>query len=83
MSKRTTIITLGIFVALVPFLGFPGAVETIFFVIAGLVFVVIGYLLESECEKCDTGDKDINMQDEIEKKETLSSSNSSNMNNNT
>ncbi len=83
MSKRTTIITLGIFVALMPFLGFPGTAETIFSIIAGLALVSIGYLLESECEKCEMGEKNINAQKAAEKKETLSSSNSSDMNNNT
>jgi len=46
MSKRTTVITLGIFVAIMPFLGFPGVVRTFFFVLAGLIIAAIGYSLE-------------------------------------
>ncbi len=60
MSKRTTIITLGIFVAIMPFLGFPGTAKAVFFVIAGLVFAIIGYLLQTECEKCEVEEKNIN-----------------------
>ncbi len=66
-----------------PFLGFPGVAKTIFFVIVGLTLTVIGYLFGSECEKCDTGEKNINTQNDVEKKEILSSSDSSVMNNNT
>lgn len=36
MQKRKIIITLGILITLMPFLGFPGAVEDVFFVVAGL-----------------------------------------------
>ena len=83
MSKRTTIITLGIFVAIVPFLGFPGTAKTIFFVIAGLAFAIIGYLLETECEKCDMAERNINTQADEEKKDTSVSVDDSLMNDNT
>lgn len=87
MSKRTTIITLGIFVALMPFLGFPGAVETVFFIIAGLVLATIGYFLQTECEKCDTGERSTEIQTnnlhEVEKKEGMSAPDSSIVNDNT
>ncbi len=83
MSKRTTIITLGIFVALMPFLGFPGVAKTIFFVIVGLTLVVIGYLLGTECGKCNTEEKNIDTQNEIEEKKASSSINNSVINDNT
>ncbi len=63
MNKRITIITLGFLVALMPFLGFPGDVKTIFFVIVGLALAVMGYVLEVECKKC------INRKQNIENKE--------------
>jgi len=40
---RNTIVTLGILTALVPFLGFPGAIENIFFVFVGLSVATIAY----------------------------------------
>ena len=58
MNKRVTIIALGFLVALMPFLGFPGGAKTIFFVFAGLLLAVMGYVLEIECEKCITVEKD-------------------------
>jgi flagellar biosynthesis component FlhA len=57
MNKRATIIALGLLVALMPFLGFPGGAKTIFFVFVGLLLAVIGYVLETECEKCTVGKK--------------------------
>jgi len=56
MNQRSIIITLGILVALFPFLGFPGGVKTTFFVLAGLAIVVSEYIYDMKCEKCD--DKD-------------------------
>lgn len=44
MTKSSTVIGLGILVALVPFLGIPGSAKTVIFVIAGLLLVIVGYL---------------------------------------
>jgi len=45
MTKNTKIIiTLGTLTAIVPFLGFPGIVKDIFFVLAGIVIAVLTYI---------------------------------------
>lgn len=40
---RNIILTLGILTALMPFLGFPGTVEDIFFVVAGSIIALAVY----------------------------------------
>jgi|TARA_Y100000310_G_scaffold214702_1_gene215614 hypothetical protein len=45
MKKETGIITLGILVALMPFLGFPRLFEAILLVAFGLGIAVLGFLL--------------------------------------
>ena len=52
---RNIIVTLGILIALVPFLGFPGMVENIFFVFAGLGVAIAAYyggITEEKCKIC-------------------------------
>ncbi len=45
MTKNTKIIiTLGILVALIPFLGFSGVVKDTFFVLAGITIAVLTYV---------------------------------------
>lgn len=58
MNKRTTIITLGILVALMPFLGFPGTAKTIFFVLAGIAIALIAYVGEIGCDTCRAEEKE-------------------------
>lgn len=43
MSPRTAILILAIFVILMPFLGFPEEIKTIFFVVAGFIIVALTY----------------------------------------
>lgn len=54
MSKYSTIIGLGILVALMPFLGFPLIVKDVFFVIIGLAVAVIAYFSNIQyCNNCN------------------------------
>lgn len=54
MSKYSTIIGLGILVALMPFLGFPLIVKDVFFVIIGLSVAVIAYFSNIQyCNNCN------------------------------
>ena len=45
MSKESTLIFLGIFVIIVPFLGFPDQMRTIFFVASGLLISFLSLLI--------------------------------------
>ncbi len=51
MTKKRTIIVLGIFVALLPFLGFPREAREILSVLAGLSIAVIAFLLKRRIEQ--------------------------------
>ena len=54
MSKYSTIIGLGILVAIMPFLGFPLVVKDVFFVIIGLAVAVIAYFSNIQyCNNCN------------------------------
>ncbi len=46
MSKKRTIIILGLFVALVPFLGLPREFRETLIVLAGLVIATLAFLLK-------------------------------------
>ncbi|PIT90953.1 hypothetical protein COU17_03305 [Candidatus Kaiserbacteria bacterium CG10_big_fil_rev_8_21_14_0_10_49_17] len=48
MKKDSAILVLGLLVALMPFLGFPGAWENWFFLGAGLGVAILGYLLRRD-----------------------------------
>lgn len=41
MTKKTTAITLSIFIAIMPFLGFPTDMKTAFYVFSGLLLAVL------------------------------------------
>ncbi len=56
MTKDLIIIFLGVWVALVPFLGFPNNLDTIIFVFSGLSIVALTLLLRSELTHLLTGD---------------------------
>ena len=45
MSKESTLIFLGIFVIIIPFLGFPDQIRTIFFVVAGILISFLSLLI--------------------------------------
>lgn len=48
MSKDVAIIFLGIWIAVVPFLGFPGSWKTVIFIVSGLGVVLLTYLLRRD-----------------------------------
>lgn len=48
MSKEIGVVMLGIFVAVLPFLGFPQSWRAVLFVIAGLAIVLLGLLLRAD-----------------------------------
>ncbi|MDP6387869.1 MAG: hypothetical protein QGG63_01145 [Candidatus Pacebacteria bacterium] len=48
MSKHTIIIVLGIWVAVLPFLGFPGFWKTLFFVFSGLGIIALILLIKNK-----------------------------------
>lgn len=41
MTKKTTAITLSIFIAIMPFLGFPTSLKTAFYVFSGLLLAIL------------------------------------------
>jgi len=45
MKKLWTIFGLGLWVALLPFLGFPSSFKTFFFVLSGLFIALVAFLL--------------------------------------
>jgi membrane protein implicated in regulation of membrane protease activity len=46
MSKEIWIVVLGILIAAVPFLGFPGSWKTVIYVFVGLVIASLAFLLQ-------------------------------------
>ena len=48
MSKEMTIIALGIWIVVVPYLGVPGSWKIALLVLSGLAIAVIGFLLRGE-----------------------------------
>ena len=48
MKKDISLITLGVWIVVVPFLGFPGTWKTIIFVISGLAVVLLTVLWRHE-----------------------------------
>lgn len=48
MIKVKTILILGVWVMILPYLGFPYYFKNILFSITGLIFIYIGYLLYKE-----------------------------------
>jgi hypothetical protein len=48
MSKEMGVIALGIFVAVVPYLGLPGSWKTTLFVVTGFLLALLGFLLRGE-----------------------------------
>ncbi|MCE9517644.1 hypothetical protein K8Q96_01420 [Candidatus Nomurabacteria bacterium] len=51
MRKERTLFILGLWVAVLPFLGFPNMWRKIFFVITGLALVFLAYLFYSQTKK--------------------------------
>ena len=48
MNKNKIIITLGIWVIILPYLGFPFSLKNNLFILTGLIFVYLGYILNKE-----------------------------------
>lgn len=48
MTKNTTIIGLGLLIASMPFLGFPRGIETIVFVVGGLLVASIAFVTHTK-----------------------------------
>jgi len=48
MSKETSILALGVWVFILPFLGVPGSWRTVFLVLSGIAIVILGFLLRGE-----------------------------------
>ncbi len=48
MSKEMTVIALGVFVAVVPYLGIPGLWKTAILVLSGVCLAAVGFLLRGE-----------------------------------
>jgi len=68
MTKNTAMIFLGVVVAVLPALGFPSWVRTIFFVVSGISIAVLAYLSSvvycSNCEKLiDEADRALDEQE--------------------
>jgi asparagine N-glycosylation enzyme membrane subunit Stt3 len=48
MSKELVIILLGILVALMPYLGFPGSWKTVFSIVIGIVIAGVAFIVRQE-----------------------------------
>jgi len=48
MSKEMTVIVLGLWVAIVPYLGVPGTWRTAILLISGIGIAVVGFLMRGE-----------------------------------
>lgn len=48
MSKEVTVIVLGVWVAIVPYLGIPGTWRTAILLLSGLGIAIVGFLLRGE-----------------------------------
>ena len=51
MTKKTTAITLSIFITIMPFLGFPTSTKTAFYVVSGLVLAVLIELISIQGQR--------------------------------
>ena len=51
MTKKTIAITLSIFIAIMPFLGFPTSIKTTFYVFSGLLLAVLIELISIHSQR--------------------------------
>lgn len=56
MLKARMVLTLGIWVAVLPYLGFPFYIKNILFVITGLLFIYLSFVLYKEYKEKNGGD---------------------------
>jgi len=57
MSKVKIIFVLGVWVAILPYLGFPYSLKNILFSITGLGIIYLGYLLYNDFKKVEAEEK--------------------------
>jgi len=50
MRKEKTLFIIGLWVIVLPFLGFPGLWKTIIFILTGLILIYLGYLFYMEAK---------------------------------
>lgn len=50
MRKEKTLFIIGLWVIVLPFLGFPGLWKTILFILTGLTLIYLGYLFYMEAK---------------------------------
>ncbi len=48
MSKEMTVIALGVWIIVIPYLGVPGSWRTTFLILTGLAIIVVGFLLRTQ-----------------------------------
>lgn len=48
MGKELLVIGIGVLVAILPFLGFPNSLDTVFFVMLGLSITILGTLIRRD-----------------------------------
>lgn len=51
MSKQKAIFFIGLWVAVLPFLGFPGSWKRVFFVATGVGLAYLGYILNKQAKE--------------------------------
>ena len=57
MNKAKIIFILGVWVVILPYLGFPYSLKDILFSVTGLIFIYFGYLLYKDNEVGDMKEK--------------------------
>jgi hypothetical protein len=48
MSKEMTVIVLGVWIVVVPYLGIPGSWRTVILVLSGIGIAAVGFMLRAE-----------------------------------
>ena len=74
MTKKTTAITLSVFIAIMPFLGFPTQLKTYFYVGSGLLLAVLIELISIQGRRrnfpeADNSDDSVEIQGDTEERE--------------
>ena len=57
MQRARILLFSGIWVAILPYLGFPSSWKSILFTLSGLGFIYFGYILHKESRAGETGTK--------------------------
>jgi hypothetical protein len=48
MSKEATVVILGVFIAVLPFLGFPESWRVVMYVVSGISIMALGFMLRAD-----------------------------------